>query len=671
MNFQISILLISLCALIGRASADFHTIERAWNQDIIYFVITDRFHDGDPDNNRPTGSDPALYDPSQTDMDLYHGGDLRGLELAIQSGYFNDLGVTTLWITPPVRNVWHSAFDSNDAPKTGYHGYWTQDFLDIDPHLTSRQSLDASRTYADSREGRLQHYKDFVALAHAHGIKVVQDIVCNHVGPVFYYDANGNHRFDLKRKEEWIQPFKEQGFYSETRWAHRPEWSLHPTEPAKSVELLGHTVPINGSFRDFSSYGRKGFSSDSLAKSDGEEVVCDFLSLRDFWTAPGSPHFDALVDNFVEVYAFYMETIGVDGLRIDTVKHVHQEFWDAFTHRLRERLGAEHAKKLILFGEVYDGDPAVLGRYTYRADWPDETAPSIDSLLNFQFNYAVREYLRTGDQAYGTAQGISRTLEALAPTPPTEHERPYYNQSPGADGLNSSQKTINFVENHDGINRFRVRGVSERRNHLANALTLVMPGIPCLYYGTEAALQDDQATVHEDAETGRMTYLAKDEAAELQDIRSQGTFRDLAALIHLRRTLPALISGDARVLWIDSPSTETDDGIFAMVRGSGESAILIVVNAATETAATTTSDQPMRLTDAEGAPLLKPGENLEAIPLPPTGSHESSLSEVKIEWIAGQPHAAIESPPESIQFYRIVRGTSPPIKRPAEKPEGL
>ena len=99
------------------------------------------------------------------------------MELALESGYFNALGVTALWITPPVRNVWYSAFDSNDAPKTGHQGYWSQDFLDIDPHLVSARSLDGQREYPDSREGRMQHYKDFVELAHSRGIKVIQDIV--------------------------------------------------------------------------------------------------------------------------------------------------------------------------------------------------------------------------------------------------------------------------------------------------------------------------------------------------------------------------------------------------------------------------------------------------------------------------------------------------------------
>jgi glycosidase len=81
---------------------------RPWTEDVMYFALTDRFHDGDPANNVPPGSDPALYDPTQKEIRRYHGGDLRGLELAIRGGYFKELGVTALWITPPVRNVWRS-----------------------------------------------------------------------------------------------------------------------------------------------------------------------------------------------------------------------------------------------------------------------------------------------------------------------------------------------------------------------------------------------------------------------------------------------------------------------------------------------------------------------------------------------------------------------------------
>lgn len=628
-------------------------VVRPWNEDIIYFVMTDRFFDGDPSNNRPAGSDPALHDPEQEHIDLYHGGDFRGLELALESGYFNELGVTAIWITPPVRNVWNSSYDLHDAPKTGYHGYWTQDFLDIDPHLVSARSLDGTRTYPDNRDGRMRHYKDLVALAHSKGIKIVQDIVCNHAGPVFYYDANDNGSFDYDQKAEWIQPYNASGRYENADWAEKPKWNLARSEPSKSQEILGVYVPQKGSLSALSSYGRKGMSAGSLGARDGEEVKCDFFSLRDFNTAPDSDHFDALVDDFVELYAFYIETIGVDGFRIDTVKHVHHEFWDAFTQRLRERLGPERAEKVILFGEVYDGNPMALGKYTYRHDWPENNSPSVDSLLNFQFCYAVRGYLRTGNKSFGTAHGIEDAIRALSESPPAGQARPYYNQTPGPDGLNASQKIVNFVENHDGINRFRVRGVSEARHFLANALTLAMPGIPCLYYGSEVALQDTEAGPHEDAETGRMTYIHTGENSALNQNKGKAHFEAMSKLIHLRRNEAALQGFDIQPLWVDSDASDNDNGIFAFARGrSGEAPLLVVVNASTKPSSTSIPGYRMQLIDTSGVPLVQPGQQLEAIPLL---GNQGKPVRVELSHEDGRVLADITVGPESFHVFRVVK----------------
>ena len=384
---------------------------RPWSEDVMYFVMTDRFHDADPSNNRPAGSDPALHDPHQKDISRYMGGDLRGLEESIQSGYFSDLGVTALWLTPVVKNVWRSGYDLGGW-KTGYHGYWAQDWLDIDPHLTSRVSL-TGKAYPDSAEGRMEHYRDFVKLAHAKGIKVIQDVVLNHAGPVFFYDVDGDGVFNVSKKDEWVQPFKRDGFHDNAKWAELPQWNAARTQPDGPRELLGAAIATRGVLSQLGSYGRKGFSPDSLGKTDGEEVTCDFFSLRDFWTAADGAHFDALVNEFVEIYHFYLTVVGVDGLRIDTVKHVHHPFWDAFTERLRKRLGPAAAEKL-LFGEIYDADPKVLGRYTWRSDRSAE--PALDAVLDFNFCFSARTYLRHAGTRFGSAADLEKALGSVMRT---------------------------------------------------------------------------------------------------------------------------------------------------------------------------------------------------------------------------------------------------------------
>lgn len=549
---------------------------RPWSEDVIYFAMTDRFHDGDPGNNIPAGSDPALYDARQQDIGRYLGGDLRGLEKALQAGYFNDLGVTALWLTPVVRNVWRSGYDLGGW-KSGYHGYWTQDWLDIDPHVVSRTSA-TGQPYPDTADGRMAHYRDFVKLAHSKGVKVIQDVVLNHAGPVFFYDADGDGTFDVEKKAEWIQPFRKNGFHANAQWGDVPQWNVARTQPDGPRELLGVRIPTKGILSQLESYGRKGFSSDSLGKSDGEEVTCDFFSLRDLWTGPDGAHFDALVDEFVEIYHFYLTTIGVDGLRIDTVKHVHPEFWDAFTARLRQRLGPAAAAKL-LFGEIYDGDPVRLGQYTWRSDWPQQVGPALDSVLDFNFCFSAREYLRQPGTKFGSPAALEQSLETR--TAVDSKQRPFFNPNPGADGLNSQQKMISFLENHDGLNRFRVAGVTAERNRLAQALLLTLPGIPCLYYGTEFDLLDAGGKIGQDGETGRAMFFRKQGGPSMAEVKSSAAFTGISKLAALRAKLPVLRTGKVIPLWVDNAAGPDDDGVFAFARATegGDSFVVVVVNA--------------------------------------------------------------------------------------------
>ena len=639
--------------------------ERPWNKDVLYFTLVDRFFDGDPANNVPAGSDPALYDKAQTVTEKYHGGDFRGLELAIQSGYFTALGVTTIWITPPVRNVWNSSHDPGGA-KTGYHGYWAQDFLDIDPHLVSAKSL-AGKPYADSRDGRMQHYKDFVALAHQHGLKIVQDAVCNHAGPVFFYDANGNGTFDVADKAEWIQPFIREGFHENAQWADLPKWNLRRTEPTGPVTILGQAIPTTGVLGELTTYGRKGFSDKSLGKKDGEEMTCDFFSLRDIWTAPTGAHFSRLVDEFVEIYAFYIEQIGVDGLRLDTVKHVHHAFWDAFSERLRKRLG-ERAAKLFLFGEVYDGDPAKVGQYTYRSDYPTRKEPAFDGLLNFPFCFAARDYLRPTLGPFGESKNLERALRTVTGG---GGGRPFYNPARGLDGLNSQQKVVNFVENHDGLNRFRVGPINERQNMLAQALTLMAEGIPCIYYGTEFPLHDAAGKIGKDGESGRLTFIPAGKPERFTELPKSPNFQNLALLIAQRRELRALTEGSLSQVWSDSPKGASDDGVFVFARsvakGDGydrDATAVVALNPSERARNTAVPGSVMKLVGGSGKPLLIPGDKLQKI-APANGGVQPTLEPM---WIGGLPQLELVLQPQSVNLYRIVAaepGAPLPIMHPA------
>ena len=564
-------LILCLCVSLVGTISGISKEERTWQDEVIYFMLTDRFFDGDPTNNSPKGAAVNLHDPKQMDINSYHGGDFRGIEIALEHNYFNNLGITAIWITPPVRNVWNTSYDLADKGKTGYHGYWTQDFMDIDPHLTSATKMDGT-PYPEGRDGRMAHYRDLVNLAHRKGIRIIQDIVCNHTGPVFYYDTNHNGKFDRFGKNEWIAPYKREGFHHNTKWAKFPEWNIDRTQPAGPVEVFGKTIPFTGILGRMETYGRKGFNGDSLGKKDGEEVMCDFFSLRDIWTNPSAKHYNELVDEFVRIYAFYIEEIGVDGLRIDTIKHVHHQFWADFTSRLRKKIG-NRAKDVILFGEAYDGAPEVLGKYTYGTDDNDV---SIGGMLNFQMCWAMRNYLRHGAEKYGHASGIESAMSDLH-NGPDRGKRPYYNPKPGPDGLNARQKSITFIENHDGINRFRVDGITSRRNTLANAMVLTLEGIPCVYYGSENGLHDTRGKIGPDTETGRLTFIRKNNGEQVKKIQASNAFHATQTLIKARKYLPALRRGLTAPLWLDSRESKHDDGTFLFARYISEKPELTVL----------------------------------------------------------------------------------------------
>ena len=131
----------------------------------IYFVMTDRFANGDPTNDSAGltgGRTQTGFDPS--DKAYYHGGDLKGLTQHLQ--YIKDLGFTSIWIAPPVKNQYVQ------GSSAAYHGYWGIDFSTIDPHLG---------TEAD--------FKNFVSQAHLMDMKVIVDIVVNHTADVIKYSV--------------------------------------------------------------------------------------------------------------------------------------------------------------------------------------------------------------------------------------------------------------------------------------------------------------------------------------------------------------------------------------------------------------------------------------------------------------------------------------------------
>ena len=131
-----------------------------WDEEIIYMIMTDRFFDGDESNNNPANVEGAF---DKDHLEAYHGGDFRGIIEKIP--YLKDLGITTLWITPIVKNIDANMMADKGGKQFAYHGYWAEDFTKLDPHL-----------------GTEDDFKDLIDALHDNGIKLMVDVVINHSG---------------------------------------------------------------------------------------------------------------------------------------------------------------------------------------------------------------------------------------------------------------------------------------------------------------------------------------------------------------------------------------------------------------------------------------------------------------------------------------------------------
>ncbi len=189
-----------------------------WRDEIIYQLMVDRFANGDANND---------YNVIPDSPAAYHGGDYQGVIDHLD--YLEELGVTALWISPVVKNV------EEDAGVAGYHGYWTQNFIEVNPHF-----------------GDLAKLREMVDACHERGIKVILDIVTNHIGQLFYYDINRNGQPNelvmgsgtqspLTRTTEWDPDFDSRGVQAVTslgasgrapiEWIWNPEINRVPPWP--------------------------------------------------------------------------------------------------------------------------------------------------------------------------------------------------------------------------------------------------------------------------------------------------------------------------------------------------------------------------------------------------------------------------------------------------------
>ena len=485
-----------------------------WRDEVIYQVLVDRFADGNVNNDwniRPGA------------LARFQGGDWKGLEDHLD--YFQELGVTTLWISPIVKNVETDAVDS-------YHGYWAQDLEQLNPHF-----------------GDLAALRSLVASAHVKHMKIVLDIVTNHMGQLFFYDQNMNGHPD-------VYILGTGGSSPVTRITeYDPDWDPRGIQAFTSLGLAGpapiifiedpsiNRVPppsILGKRSSYHGFGR------TLNYDDPKQLLLgDFPGgLKD--VATELPEVRAYM---VDAYARWVELLDLDGFRIDTVKHVEHEFWQYFGKAVRERLAAKGKTNFLMFGEAFDGRDDLLGSFTKKGE--------LDSVFYFSQQFQV--FRDVFQMAHDPAQqkGTDR-IESL-----WNDKTKNYGTEPqeGGIGVPPYKALVNFIDNHD-VARFLFFGNGDVAA-LRNAFTLLMTaqGIPCLYYGDEQEFSGGN-----DPANREVMWTTKTPYATTGD-----TFRHFAKLARVRATYLALKRGDANVVFSTPDVGDQDDaGMFAFERTGGD-----------------------------------------------------------------------------------------------------
>lgn len=529
-----------------------------WKDEIIYQVLVDRFADGLESNNyRVNKSHPARY----------HGGDWKGL--ADKLDYIQALGVTALWISPIVRNV------ETDAGIDSYHGYWTQDPFLLNHHF-----------------GNLNELRELVQKAHARKIKIVLDIVTNHMGQMFYYDINQNGRPDesveggIKTKGDKTVHITEydpdyetpvvQSFTSLGNAGPAPIIFIH--DPA--INRIPPTTPEAAILARPEGYHRRGRIVNYDAPPDGDEQTMfgDFPGgLKDVATERPDVR-----DAMFKAYARWIELADLDGFRIDTVKHVEHEFWQDFAGRIRARAKQLGKDKFLLFGEVFDGRDQLVGSYTHNNE--------LDGLFDFpQYFQVFRDVFIGG--------GPTKKVEARWAERATN-----WSSTPPANGIGHPpvQVHINFLDNHD-VGRFLYQAAVAGRNddaravlHNALAFLLMEDGIPCIYYGTE----QDFAGGNDPSNREDLWLSGYNQSGE--------TFRRIARLNKIRKAVPAIRRGDMTFTWTtDHVADESDAGILAFERKTSDgSYALVVINTSKKASTTEFGGTAMKVALPDGQGLV-------------------------------------------------------------------
>jgi glycosidase len=426
-----------------------HSLRTAVTDEDFYFVMADRFQNGSTANDTGgLGSDPAVSGFDPTNKGYYHGGDLKGL--ASELDYVQGLGTDSIWLTPSFKN---KAVQPEDK-SAGYHGYWITDFTQIDPHLGTNADLSA-----------------LVTAAHARGMKVYFDIITNHTADVIGYQSGARQPYVSKDavpyKTASGTPFDDRDYAGTNSFPAMDAQTSFPYVPV--LDPAEENLKVPAWLNDTTLYHNRG---DTTFTGENSQYG-DFFGLDDLFTE--NPK---VVNGMIDIYRTWVGDFGIDGFRIDTMKHVNDEFWQAFSPGIL-RYAHRHGKPdFFMFGEVaLDGSGPAQKAFTSHYT----TTNKVQAILDFPFQDAARNYASRGQSAAALSQF-------------------FVNDDWYTDADSNAYELPTFLGNHDMGRIGRFVGVDNpgstaaeqlQRDQLAHELMYFSRGNPVIYYGDEQGFTGD------------------------------------------------------------------------------------------------------------------------------------------------------------------------------------
>ncbi|MFA0813473.1 alpha-amylase family glycosyl hydrolase [Microbulbifer epialgicus] len=489
--------LMAALLVAGQAAAAVEPVDPFWRNATVYFMLPDRFFNGDTTNDFPYGrKDDAAY------LRGFEGGDLRGVIEKIEAGYFSDLGVDAIWMAPVIENI--HGYNESDKRTYAFHGYWPKDWTAVDANFGSEAEL-----------------AELIEVAHQHGHRVLLDVVINHTGPVTDQDP------------EWPTTWLRNGPQCDwSDYAGNVECTIHANLTdilTESEETVALPPPLAEKWK------REG------------RLVQERRELDAFFSRTGYPR--APKYYLIKWLTDWVREYGVDGFRVDTVKHVEAEAWELLKKEadlaLAEWKAKNPKKKLddrdfFMVGEVYhfgvnNVGPTVGRAYDYSDKAVDFYQYGFDSLINFGFAQVASQAPEEIFSSYSAALNNS-DLKGVG--------------------------VLNYLGSHDDHHSYD----RERKQAVSAATKLMLaPGAVQIYYGDELArpMIDDRAY----GDASMRTNMNWD------DLKKPKT-RDLLAhwqkLGQFRRAHPAVGAGVHKKL-VDNPYT------FARIL-TGEQSVVVVLD---------------------------------------------------------------------------------------------